>query len=162
MGLYATVTSISNYLPDFLDGNTTTSDKLGTDVFSACIGKAEAMFNAAIAQRYSLPFNANLIPPLARELCFDMAAYFAIRGFSSRDWPNRNEMLDDFKLAFDELDKLAKGEKYLCDTQGTLISRNTDMMATNREGQGAVFDLDDPKEWEVSQNRLDEIDDARN
>ena len=158
MGSYATTTSISNLLPDFLDGNTTTSDKVGTDCFSACITKAEAMFNAAVSNRYSLPFTST--PPLATSICFDMAAYYAIRALGSRDWPNRNEWLDDFKTSFDFLDKLSKGEMYLLDAQGGLVGRRS-MMATNRENEGAIFDVDEPTAWQVDEDRLNNLENSR-
>jgi phage gp36-like protein len=158
MGQYATITSISNLLPDFLDGNTTTADKIGVDCFSACIEKAEAMFNAAVSNRYSLPFQTT--PPLATSVCFDMAAYYAIRALGSRDWPNRNEWLDDFKTAFDVLEKISKGEMYLVDTNGDLVGRRS-MMATNRENEGAIFDVDEPDAWRVDSDRLEDLEGSR-
>ena len=107
MGLYATTTTISVKLPHFLDGDTTASDSIGTATFSRYIDKAEALVNGCVAKRYSLPFT--VVPPLVREITFEIAAYYTIRAFSSRDWPNRNEMLDDFRTAFEQCEKVKDG-----------------------------------------------------
>lgn len=161
MGSYATITSISNKLPDFLEGNTTTSDSKGKDTFSVYIDKAEAEFNAVAAKRYSLPFST--VPPLAREISFNIAAFYTIRAFSSRDWPNRNEMLDDFAMGgHDLLKKLESGDIKLTATNGSLIDPISTYAQSNRTGEDSVFELDDPGNWRADKNRLDNLDNARN
>lgn len=159
MGSYATTTSISDTLPNFLDGNTITSDEQGKNTFSAMIDRAEAEFNAVAAKRYSLPFSTT--PPMAREISFQIAAYYTIRAFSSRDWPNRNEMLDDFKFGFELLQKLEKGEIKLTATDGSLISALSSYAQSNREDEGSVFELDEPISWRVDENRLDNLEGSR-
>ena len=159
MGSYATTTSISVNLPHFLEGNTTASDSIGTATFSAMISRAETEFNAVAAKRYSLPFST--VPPVAREISFQIASYYTIRAFSSRDWPNRNDMLDDFKRGFDMLEDLNKGALKLTATDGSLLSPLGTFTQSNREGQGAVFGLDNPTNWKVDKNRLDELEGSR-
>lgn len=155
MGLYATTTSISVKLPNFLIGDTTTSDSIGTATFSAYIDKAEAMFNGCAAMRYDLPFAT--VPPLARELSFEMAAWYTIRAFGSRDWPNRNEMLDDFQRAFDDLERLKDGSLRLTLTDGSLIEPRTTLLQSNRTGQQSIFEVDNPMNWKVDEDRKDDI-----
>lgn len=159
MGSYATTTSVSLRLPNFLRDNTTTSDATATAVISSFIDKAEAKFNAVASKRYSLPFTT--VPPMARDLSLEMAAYYTIRAFSSRDWPNRNEMLDDYAKAFDDLDKIGKGELVLSLTDGSLIGARSSLIQSNRDGEKSVFDVDDPDKWKVDKDRLDDIEDDR-
>ena len=160
MGNYATTSSISNKLPDFLTGNTTTSDSKGTNTFSVYIDKAEAEFNGVAAKRYSLPFTT--IPPLAREIAFNIAAFYTIRAFSSRNWPNRNDMLDDFKMGgHDLLAMLNSGDIKLTITDGSLIGPISTFAQSNRTDQGAVFGLDSPLNWKVDQDRLDDLEGSR-
>jgi len=142
-----------------MESNTTTSDSQFNDTFSVYIDKAEAMFNAAVSKRYSLPFTT--IPPMARELSFEMAAWYSIRAFFSRDWPNRNDMLDDFKIAFDTVEMLRKGELRLTLTDGSLIAPLTDTIQSNRENEDQIFEMDEPRQWRVDKDRLDSLKNAR-
>lgn len=159
MGSYATTTTISLRMPDFLDGNTTTSDERAAEVFSSFIDKSEAMVNAAVATRYTLPFTT--VPPLVRDLSFELAGYFTIRAFSSRDWPSRNDTLDDFKTAFDTLTQLQKGEIQLTLTDGTIVARRGTIIVCSRTDEDPIFDVDEPTAWAVDQGRLDDLDGAR-
>lgn len=143
-----------------MNGDTTTSDHTLTTVFSSYIDKAETHFNAVAAKQYSIPFT--VVPPLAREISFDLAAYWTIRAFSTRDWPNRNEMLEDYKEVFEVLKSLEKGDITLAETDGSLISVATgSLISSNREGQGPVFELDEPTAWKVDQDRLNALENSR-
>lgn len=143
-----------------MNGDTTTSDQTFTSVFSSFIDKAETQFNAVAAKSYSLPFST--VPPLAKEMSFDMAAYWTILAFSTRDWPNRNEMLDDYKQVFDMLKMLEEGDLVLTSANGAILPQaTTSLISSNREGEDSIFDVDEPTEWRVDQNRLDTLADAR-
>lgn len=143
-----------------MSGDTTTSDGTFTSVFSSFIDKAEAHFNGVAAKSYSLPFTT--IPPLAREMSFDMAAYWTILAFSTRDWPNRNEMLEDYKQVFDMLKMLEEGDLKLANTDGSIVSQaTTSLISSNRESQDPIFDVDEPEAWKVDQDRLDALETAR-
>lgn len=162
MGNYATTTSISLKLPDIMDDNTTTTDTKFEETFGIYIDKAEAKFNSVAAKKYSLPFNTTTsIPPMARELSFEMAAWYTIRAFSTRDWPNRNEMIDDFANAFTDLDKIGKGELRLTLTDGSLISPLSGLIQSNRLSEDPTMDLDNPTNWSVDQTRLEELENSR-
>lgn len=160
MGTYATTTTISQRLPGLMIGDTTTSDATLTTVFSSYIDKGETHFNAVAAKSYTLPFT--VVPPLAREISFDLAAYWTILAFSSRDWPNRNEMLEDYKHVFDTLKMLEEGDISLALTDGSIIAQDTtSLISSNREGQGSVFDVDDPTNWKADKDRLDALEGSR-
>jgi len=141
-------------------GDTTTSDNTLTTVFSSYIDKGETHFNAVAAKSYTLPFT--VVPPLAREISFDLAAYWTIRAFSSRDWPNRNEMLEDYKEVFETLKMLEEGDLALALTDGSIIAQDTTtIISSNRIGQGSVFEVDDPVNWRPDKDRLDSLDGSR-
>ena len=159
MGTYATHTSISIRLPDIMDANTTTSDAKFKNTFSNYINQGESEFNSVAAKRYGLPFTT--VPPLARTISFDIAAYYTIRAFSSRDWPNRNAMLEDFGKAFDTLKMIEEGKMKLALTDGSLIGPLSTFAQTNRTNEDPVFDLDDPTQWAVDQNRIDDMSNSR-
>lgn len=139
---------------DGTNPGTTTTDTIFKDTFVEYILKAEAKFNSVASRKYSLPFSPT-VPPMARELSFEMAAWYTIRAFSTRDWPNRNEMLDDFKIAFEDLDRVGKGELRLTLTDGSLISPIPGLIQSNRTNQGSAMEMDDPEAWKVDQDRLD-------
>ena len=142
-----------------MTGDTTTSDSTFSSVFSSFIDKAEARFNAAASKFYSIPFN--VVPPLARDMSFDMAAYWTILAFSTRDWPNRNEMLDDYKMVFDDLKLLQSGDLKLSLTDGSLIAQSGSLISSNRDSEDSIFDVDEPTAWGVDQDRLDDLETAR-
>lgn len=143
-----------------MNGDTTTSDSTLSTVFASFIDKGETHFNAIASKRYRLPFTT--VPPLAREMSFDLAAYWTIRAFSTRDWPNRNELLDDYKMVFDDLKMLEKGDIKLALTDGSIIAEAvTSLISSNREGQDPIFDMDEPTAWAVDQDRLDTLETAR-
>lgn len=160
MGDYATTSSISIRLPFIMDNNTTTVDDTFANTFGEYITKAEARFNSVAARKYSLPFSPT-IPPMARELSFEMAAWYTIRAFSTRDWPNRNEMLDDFTRAFEDLEKVGKGELRLTLTDGSLIAPLSGLLQSNRTGQDPAMEMDEPESWAVDQNRLNDLEGSR-
>jgi hypothetical protein len=143
-------------------GDTTTSDGTLTTVFASFIDKGETHFNAVASKHYSLPFPAGQIPPLAREISFDLAAYWTLRAFGTRDWPNRLELLDDYKTVFDDLKALEEGDLKLALTDGSIISQAvSSLISSNREGQGAIFDVDTSTAWKVDQDRLDDLETSR-
>lgn len=143
-----------------MNGDTTTSDSTLTTVFSSFIDKGEIHFNAVASKHYTLPFA--VVPPLAREMSFDMAAYWTIRAFSTRDWPNRNELLDDYKQVFEDLKLLEAGEMKLTLTDGSIISQaTTSLISSNREGQGPIFDVDTSTAWKPDEQRLDALEGSR-
>lgn len=160
MGLYATTTSISNLVPQFLKGNTTTSDVPGTAAFSAHIDRAEGLINSKLVSRYALPFTT--VPPLVRMLAEDIASFYALRGVIAQDGQVDNEQIKRFEPAIELLDSIAAGDTKLALTDGSLLStRTTARMMSTTEDYAPTFNLDDPEDWELDDDRLDDIGDAR-
>lgn len=160
MGLYATTTSIPQIYPGFLSGSTVTSDTAGVDSFSKAIDRAESIVNAYVVARYDLPMS--VVPPLLRTLAEDMACYYVTRAAYTQDGQNRNQYLNDWKLAKETLEEIKDGKVKLTLTDGSLVPgiSSSRMLSTTRDFS-PVFNLDDPQNWKPDSGKLDEINSGR-
>lgn len=146
MGDYATTTSISNLLPNYLKGNTTSSDTAGVAVFDAHVTRAEALVNSQLGTRYSLPFTT--VPPICRTLTEDIACYYAMRGAFNQDGRTKNPYLDEYKTAMDMLAALGKGEAALVLTDGSQVpAMSADRFKSSTKDFVPVFGLDSASSW---------------
>ena len=160
MGEYATTTSISELMPFFLSGNTTTSDSAGASIFARMAVKAESVVNAAVSARYSLPFTT--VPPLLRSLAEDIACYFSLRGSYVQDGQNRQEYMDDYKQALETLEKIEKGSIKLTLTDGSAVpTAYASRFSSNTKDYTPIFGLDDETAWGVDADLLSAQEDAR-
>jgi hypothetical protein len=164
MGAYATTSSLSLLLPNALSGGTTTSDTEAVATFSAHITRAESDINSVLAAKYSLPFVSTSIPPSVRTWTEDLACFYFLRAAVAQDGQMQSNILDRYMPAYDRLVKaqLEGFKESLADTAGSLVSRKTSTRyKSSTESEAPVFDLDNQKSWDVSQNRLDRIDTVR-
>lgn len=163
MGTYATTTSISELIPQFLSGNTTTSDTAGTNIFSRHIDRAEGVVNSYVATRYSLPFNTTTsIPPLLRTLSEDMACYFAIRGAYTQDGQNTNQYFPEYRKAMETLEAIKNGQIQLAYTDGSLVSPvSSSRFLSSTENYTPIIGLDDPELWKRDNDEIDAQNSAR-
>ena len=159
MGLYATTTSLSELMPGALQGDTTTSDAKGTNIWSRHVDRAEGIINSALVARYTLPFAT--IPPLVRLMAEDIACWYWIRGVGVQDASIKNEMLAPYEQAFDDLTAISKGEKKLAATDGSLIATNPARFLSSATGFTPIFGLDNPRAWKRDQDEVDAQEDAR-
>lgn len=160
MGLYATTTSIPNLLPQFLKGNSTGSDAGGAAAFSAHIDRAEAVVNSKLTNRFALPFTT--VPPLVRSMAEDIACFYALRAAIAQDGQVDNKQIERFSPAFDTLDQVAAGKMGLALTDGSAVSANsTSRIRSSTLDYAPTFNLDDPKDWAIDEDRLSDIGDAR-
>lgn len=160
MGAYFSTTSISIVLPGFLKSNTTTSDAEGTSIFSRQIENAEGKVNSAIANRYDISaFTA--IPPLLRKLTEDIAIYSVVMKTGYRA-NNRNQYMDDFKMANETLKSLMSGEMNLCYTDGSAVpTKSSSRILSNTKNYPHIFNLDEPEDWAPGSDRDNDIADTR-
>jgi phage gp36-like protein len=159
MGSYATTTSLSELIPNFLRQNTTTSDANGTSMFSRHIDRAESVINSSVSRLYSLPF-AN-VPPILRTLTEDIACYYALRSAYTQDGASKNPYVDAYKVAMDSLDDIAQGKIKLADTSGSLVAVRTSRYLSDKEGYTPIFGLDDQNEWKRDSNEVSDQEAAR-
>jgi phage gp36-like protein len=159
MGSYATTTSLSELIPNFLRQNTTTSDTAGTSMFSRHIDRAESVINSAVCRLYPLPF-VN-IPPILRTYAEDIACYYALRSAYTQDGASKNPYMDAYKIAVDSLADIADGKIKLADTSGSLVAVRTSRYLSDKEGYTPVFGLDDQDEWKRDPNEVSDQEAAR-
>lgn len=160
MGFYQTTTALSELLPGYLAGNTSTSDTAGVSAFSRYIDDAEAEVNSAIAIRYEMPFST--VPPLLRTLAGHIACYIAIRNGFSAEGLHRNQYLDDYKDAKAILKELMDGARRLTYTDGSLVPVNTTgRIKSSSETYTPIFGLDEPTSWDRDPDEVEDQADAR-
>lgn len=161
MGSYATTTSISLLIPYALKGNTTTSDTVGTAIFAKQITNAETIVNSYISARYSLPFTT--IPPLLTTLTEGLAVCGFIKASYVQDGQIDNKYWEAFcKSAYETLENIKNGETKLTLTDGSLVAPKTSSrFMISSENYAPVFGMDEPTEWGISTNQLDEIESER-
>lgn len=166
MGDYATTTSISELLPNFLKSNTTLSDIEGTNIFSRHVTRAEGIINASLAGRYSLPFivgtTTTNVPPKVRTVAEDIASYFAIRGAYTQDGEIDNKFRNEYKTALEWLEAVRDGEDNLAYTNGSLVPQQaTVRFQSTTKNYTPIFKLDEPSSWQVDPDQIDDIANSR-
>lgn len=163
MGFLATTTSISDLLPNYLVGNTTTSDAAGVAIFSRHIDRAEAFIMSSIINRYDpTGWTTTTYPPMLRQLAEDIASYWAIRGASTQDSKILNANLENFKMAFETLSMISEGKLSLAFTNGSLApSRSSGHFLSSSDGYSPTFNLDTESAWALDEDRSDDIEDGR-
>ena len=148
-------------MPQFLVGNTTTSDTAGVDIFSSATDYAEGEVNSALVTNYDptawTTTGAPGIPPSVRALAADIACYRAIRLTGVQDSQMRNLNLVAFEGWEKRLEALSSGDKKLAYTDGSLVpSRTATRMQSSTEGYAPIFDLDTDTAWKRDSNEIDD------
>lgn len=151
-GDYATTTSIADLLPNFLKGNTSSSDSAGVAIFGKHIQRAEALVNSVVGQRYALPFIVGTmttnVPPILRSLTEDIACYYVMRGTLNQDGKNMNPYLSEFKFAIETLNKIGAGDIVLVDTTGSQVTPlSSSRFLSSSKTYTPVFGLDSSTAW---------------
>ncbi len=160
MGTYATTTSFSQILSSYFKGGSDTSDTTGSAIVSRHITNAEAMVNAFVAARYSLPFSP--VPPLLTSLTEQLAAYETIKSSTWMDPKQKNAYLDEFRKANDILKGLMEGTIKLTYTDGSLVPVNSTMrFKSSTDGYTPIFGRDDPRSWERDENEVSDTEASR-
>lgn len=156
MGAYVTTTSISILLPNYLKGNTTTSDTAGTAAFGYHATRAEGVVNSYLTQLYSLPFAS--VPQIIKTIAEDLTCYFAIRAAQTPDGQSKNPFYESYKTGIETLEKVRDGVVKLTDDSGNVIAvKATNRFLSSTDGYTPIFNLDDPKNWSLDKDQEDQI-----
>lgn len=167
MPVYATTSSFPDLLPYFMAGNTTTGDAVALAALAKHIQRAEDVVKAHIVSRYDLSsFISGAVPPFLTMLTEDVASYYAIRGIKVVDGVIGNKSVTEYReaatSAFELLKQLQKGEVGLVNTAGSSVSpRTTSRFLSSTLDYAPIFELDEPDAWQVDDDRLDDVEDAR-
>src|ERR1041385_3180993 len=162
MGRYATSTSISLLLPNWLTGNTTTSDVYGTSIWRRSSDQAEAEVNASLVAGYDpstwTSTGPPATPPLVIKLTQDLACLYAQRSAMTQDTQIKNANWDTWERAHQTLDDLKNGITKLTYTDGSLVpTRATSKIISSTQGYQHIFALDNERSWHVGSNQIDDI-----
>lgn len=159
MGLWATTTSFPHLMPYFLKGNAT-SDTFGVSLLSTHIDRAEAQIASALSRRYSMPFSQ--IPPDVRRITEDLTSYFVIRASNYQDGKQKNQYLENFGRVLEDIEAIAKGERGLLYTDGSLVPvKSASRFGSSTKDMTPVFGIDDPQNWAPDPDLVDNLEDAR-
>lgn len=159
MGVYASTTAMSLLLPGWFTGNTSSSDAEGLKIIEHHINRAESHVHSALGNRYSLPFSP--VPPAIRTMVEDISVYYALRAGGSRQG-QLNEYVEEYKRAFENLNKIAEGDMVLVNTDGSIVSvLASNRMLSNTVGHELILNIDDPKKWRPTKAEDDDVADTR-
>lgn len=166
MGRYVTTTSLPVLMPQFLLGNTSTSDTAGVDVFSTAIDYAEGEINSILVNKYDpsswTTTGSPGIPPMVRAMAADLACYRAARSISVQDAQIRNLNLENYKPVLELLANLRDGKVKLAYTDGSLVpSRTTNRFLSSTENYAQVFGLDSETAWARDPDEVSDQSSAR-
>lgn len=133
------------------------------DINDLFVTKAEADIDAAISERYTLPFSS--IPPLIRSLAQDLTMYYVARRMYTKNKKDKNDWVDDFRTnAFDVLEKLREGEMNLINSSKEVISTRTDLTqvwsnVTDTTDYNPTMDERDEVLQRVDPRKIDDLND---
>ena len=145
----------------------TTFDATTITLVNKCIDQSEAEVNKYVSKRYDISAFQNTttaVPPLVRSLTEQLTTAFFYR-YSDRggEFPDtrpkeiRKEALENLKL-------ISEYKMDLVNTAGSVIadmSNTAYRCLSSTDGYVDTFAEDDPTNWQVDQDKLDDIDDER-
>lgn len=166
MGRYATSSSISVLLPNWLSGNTVTSDAYGADIWSAAADRAEGEVNSSIVNRYDPTSWTTTgdpgIPPLVRKLTEDLACLFSVRAAQTQDSQIKNPNIAEWERSRQVLKDLRDGFEKLAYTDGSLVpTKSASKILSSTQGYSHIFALDAEVNWDVGQGEISDIESER-
>lgn len=160
MGTYCTTTSLQTLMIG-TDFDTATSS-----LATKCITHAENEVNKWLSRRYDLSVfsTSTAVPPLVTSLAETLSEGYMYQRMSrgSKEWMNRGKEL--INQATENLKLLSEYGADLTDSTGTVItdmSNSSSRILSNTDGYTTTFDEDSPLNWEVDQDKLQDIADGR-
>lgn len=156
MGTYATTTSFSTLMIGVsLDSNT-------TSLISKCITWAESEIDRRLAKRYDVSSFQVAVPPRLTAICEQLTLGFFYENNSRGGKDGRDRGKSLYERVKAELDDLAAGKGELVSSAGSVIAARSGMgVLTNTEDYTSTFGEDDPLNWVVDSDKLDDISDTR-
>lgn len=151
---YCTTTAMQTLLPAATSFNTALASK--------CITFSEQMINTKLGKRYDISTWATVTPPIIIELCecIATAKYEQRIGRGSKDTSARTER--DLEHCKEILDQLAANKLQIHDTAGSVIaSANHPGVKTNTDDYYPTFAEDNPLNWDIDEDKLEDIGDDR-
>jgi phage gp36-like protein len=106
-----------------------------TDLTSADVhnflGKTEAIVNAKLAMRYTLPFTSDI--PVLQHITEDIGTYLVLRRLFTDQAVDKSEWFEEFKRAEELLDKIVRGEVALVDASNQVVAPKATVWASTEK-----------------------------
>jgi phage gp36-like protein len=145
MGRYVAWTDIAGRYPDAVK-------RAGDSVMgSYWLDKAEYEIDAFLAPKYTVPFTP--AHPVVQDLCMDLTYYKMII--------QQGEKADGIWKYIDFRIKAILNGTMLLTTSGTVIASQSGVSWSEAEGHHTSFGPDDPVEWAISSQWMQDVEDER-
>jgi hypothetical protein len=162
VGTYATTTALSTVMVG------TRFDTATTALATKCIDQAEGRINAALAKRYDLSSSyfqtSTACPPALRALAENLSEGLMWQKMARGSKESMARGKDLVEQSLEELKALVERNSDLVDTSGSVVpdsSSGNARVLCNTSDYSPTFDEDDPLNWKVDTDKLDDISDAR-
>lgn len=145
----------------------TTFDTATSALASACIVDAQSEITKRLAKRYDFaaaPFNgsASLYPPMIVSLTETLAIGYMYENMARGSKETYQRADRYIKKVMDNLEALAGGVAQLVGVDGVPVDEiSGDWTVLSTDNYPQTFNEDDPKQWRVSRNKLEDIKDER-
>jgi hypothetical protein len=144
----------------------TVFDTATTALAVACITDAENEVKKVLAARYDFsaaPLNTTTsIPPMITTLAETLALGYMYENMargSKEGYARADRYID---RAMENMQMLVDGEAKLTDSNGDLVDEiDGDWAVHTTENYSPTFNEDDPKNWRIDQDKLNDIEDER-
>lgn len=164
MGTYATTTSLQTLLVGY------TFDTATTSIATKCITDAESEVRKYLSRRYDLT-DSNLaltttssIPPMVTSLTEQWAEGLMYNRLSRGGKESLERGKELIKMVMANLERIAEGKADLVAASGSVIDDKTKShkrVLSSTSTYTPTFGEDDPINWVVDSDKLDDISDSR-
>jgi len=151
---YTSFEEIKQLYPKFEIVSLTTANVHGIYVL-----KAEGEINAKLANRYTVPFSRDNVPPVIKSIAQDLTAWYLLIRVYTQNKKDKNPWPDEWKKNADDLlEKLADGTMSLVDNSGNILGQSTSQMKiwSNTTDYNPAMDHRDSIEQRIDPDRIDD------
>src|SRR3990167_3729754 len=163
MGAYATTTAVQTKLIGM------NFDAVTTSLAALCILDAERAIDGVLIRRYDIAafHTTTAVPPLCSSMAENLAVGFVLKHSSrgGKESEARAKALIDSVVGEDgQLEQISKYKVSLFETSFARIadkSLTASRVMSDSDQYTKTFDEDDPKDWAIDTEKLDDISDGR-
>jgi len=154
---YSTSTSIYTMLPGL------TNNTANTAIIDQYITRVKGKIDNYVIGLYSPGdwTTAASTPPGIIQISDSIVAMWTMRSLFTRDGQNVNNWVAELgKQALEDLEKIASGEINLVNNSSSREGIHT-QISSDTEDYTPIFNLDEPEDWIIDNDQLDDISDDR-
>jgi len=133
------------------------SGEVSASIIQEAINISDSIIDSYLDRRYSVPFPSASVPQLVESFSISMARYWGqARAGNFSEIPQRD--IDTYNHIIHILEEIRDGKQ---DIPGVAEKSADDNLWSNTMDYTPIHDVDDEKYHLVDEDRLDDIDDAR-